>query len=603
MGGVINSPISQTKPTTTTVTGSSVTQNTPLTPSANNTTKKTTAFKPASNVAITFSPGNRTNASSFQSGVYNSPSLSSLVTPNCSSTQKVSGHLFQRTASAVSSSSLKTVFSSIPERRSSSVSRLPQRSTPLRQSGREIKASNCVTSPSTTTVAKSKIPSSFNNNSSSSIPTAFQETSSNDYHSRHRRISLQGREESVQNQSQLRRSREEEVRKKYPLQQQQQLPLNDHRMHRRGSDQMPSSSITAFLSKQTSSPSAEVNQKSTVQDLKCKLLESVTDASDVMKRNQVSTSMTTVKTSNNDNVMSGTTSSSVSSSHPTSFSRRGSVINSNSISNNNYWIPYRKEAAPGTFLARDNVCNFISWCRSLGIRDCLLFESDDLVLGKNEKSFILCLLEVARKGSMVGMKIPLLIQMEQEIDQEIMNMNHDIMGMTCLEEKKNQDDLKDHDSQYNSDSDASSSNCFNSIPQAQIVTNDLRSLHEHVVDLLNRCTCPSQYPMIKVADGKYRIGDTKTLIFVRILRKHVMVRVGGGWDTLEHYLDKHDPCRCYYSSTASSAGGGIAAGIGGSFRRRSSMTNTSNTSFQSNPFLSHSNSSNTVFTIVRNRQS
>ena len=30
----------------------------------------------------------------------------------------------------------------------------------------------------------------------------------------------------------------------------------------------------------------------------------------------------------------------------------------------------------------------------------------------------------------------------------------------------------------------------------------------------------------------------------QILRNHVMVRVGGGWDTLEHYLDKHDPCRC-----------------------------------------------------------
>lgn len=27
-----------------------------------------------------------------------------------------------------------------------------------------------------------------------------------------------------------------------------------------------------------------------------------------------------------------------------------------------------------------------------------------------------------------------------------------------------------------------------------------------------------------------------------------MVRVGGGWDTLEHYLDKHDPCRCTSSS-------------------------------------------------------
>lgn len=26
-----------------------------------------------------------------------------------------------------------------------------------------------------------------------------------------------------------------------------------------------------------------------------------------------------------------------------------------------------------------------------------------------------------------------------------------------------------------------------------------------------------------------------------------MIRVGGGWDTLEHYLDKHDPCRCGFS--------------------------------------------------------
>ncbi|KAG5679591.1 hypothetical protein PVAND_009151 [Polypedilum vanderplanki] len=65
-----------------------------------------------------------------------------------------------------------------------------------------------------------------------------------------------------------------------------------------------------------------------------------------------------------------------------------------------------------------------------------------------------------------------------------------------------------------------------------------------VRDLVEKCTCPSQFPMIRVSEGKYRIGDTKVLIFVRILRSHVMVRVGGGWDTLSHYLDKHDPCRC-----------------------------------------------------------
>lgn len=35
-----------------------------------------------------------------------------------------------------------------------------------------------------------------------------------------------------------------------------------------------------------------------------------------------------------------------------------------------------------------------------------------------------------------------------------------------------------------------------------------------------------------------------SLSLPQVLRTHVMVRVGGGWDTLEHYLDKHDPCRC-----------------------------------------------------------
>lgn len=33
------------------------------------------------------------------------------------------------------------------------------------------------------------------------------------------------------------------------------------------------------------------------------------------------------------------------------------------------------------------------------------------------------------------------------------------------------------------------------------------------------------------------------LFIVKVLRNHVMVRVGGGWDTLGHYLERHDPCR------------------------------------------------------------
>lgn len=80
---------------------------------------------------------------------------------------------------------------------------------------------------------------------------------------------------------------------------------------------------------------------------------------------------------------------------------------------------YRGTAQPGTFVARDNVANFIHWCRAFGIPDCLSFETEDLVLRKNVRSVVLCLLEIARVGAKFGMEAPDLVMMEQEIDAEI----------------------------------------------------------------------------------------------------------------------------------------------------------------------------------------
>lgn len=37
-----------------------------------------------------------------------------------------------------------------------------------------------------------------------------------------------------------------------------------------------------------------------------------------------------------------------------------------------------------------------------------------------------------------------------------------------------------------------------------------------VQHLVSRCTCPVQFPMIKISEGKYRVGDSDTLIFVRV---------------------------------------------------------------------------------------
>ncbi|KAH8308581.1 hypothetical protein KR018_011946 [Drosophila ironensis] len=226
-------------------------------------------------------------------------------------------------------------------------------------------------------------------------------------------------------------------------------------------------------------------------------------------------------------------------------------------------VHYLPAAKSGTFFARDNVSNFITWCRkSLKIIECLLFETDDLIMRKNEKHVILCLLEVARRGAKFGMLAPMLVQMERQIDREIAadikansssesGTQTEAIGAgisasttTTITTNTVEADLYDDSDDSENEDDDDENPMLMYGPQPQIITNDLKSLDEMVRDLVEKCTCPSQFPMVRVSEGKYRIGDTKVLIFVRILRSHVMVRVGGGWDTLSHYLDKHDPCRC-----------------------------------------------------------
>lgn len=76
-------------------------------------------------------------------------------------------------------------------------------------------------------------------------------------------------------------------------------------------------------------------------------------------------------------------------------------------------------AIRGSFIARDNVCNFICWCRDVGVSNVIMFETEDLVSNKNEKAVLLSLLEVARKVFKVGVDPPELVRLENEIDKEL----------------------------------------------------------------------------------------------------------------------------------------------------------------------------------------
>ena len=57
------------------------------------------------------------------------------------------------------------------------------------------------------------------------------------------------------------------------------------------------------------------------------------------------------------------------------------------------------------------------------------------------------------------------------------------------------------------------------------------------------CCCENKFKCEMVSAGKYKFGEMQKKHLVRILRTNIVVRVGGGWETMESFLNQHDPCR------------------------------------------------------------
>ncbi len=159
------------------------------------------------------------------------------------------------------------------------------------------------------------------------------------------------------------------------------------------------------------------------------------------------------------------------------------------------YLLFKSPTIPKSLQARDNIVSFIKWCRHIvKVRECLMFEADDLIYRKNENNFILCLLEVARFGSQFGIEIPSSFRIKEDrlgfrLDNRNFVSLYNINNLGSLNMQSNKKDIKAiHDKENEipvANEQENQASILNKLKENETEANKLNSEIENEIPVLN----------------------------------------------------------------------------------------------------------------------
>uniref|UniRef100_A0A095AKZ1 Dystonin n=1 Tax=Schistosoma haematobium TaxID=6185 RepID=A0A095AKZ1_SCHHA len=75
-------------------------------------------------------------------------------------------------------------------------------------------------------------------------------------------------------------------------------------------------------------------------------------------------------------------------------------------------------------------------------------------------------------------------------------------------------------------------------------------LIEHAIEQeTSKCVCQPKFQPRKIGKDRYCFGSSSRVYLVRFLNSTTIVRVGGGWMSLNEFLDSRDPCRITHKTS------------------------------------------------------